>query len=166
MILVILLMYHSLNIYTDLRFRRTKNLWHLLFLVGAIPFIVRTCLGLEGMEILAYLFWGVLLWLLLGLFLETFRFFSPGDTKMLLVSGIWITSTQQGDYVVAGYAFAFFTTLFLFCLGLYYFLKNNAIHTLWLSLRNRLPIKVGNMPGALPIALGTWVAVLVLAWFH
>ena len=74
----ILIGYMILNVFTDLKYRKTKNIWHLLFLIVGIGITyfagIRT-----GKEILIVLAMA----LACGLLLETFKFSSPVIQKCL-----------------------------------------------------------------------------------
>lgn len=76
-LIILLVIYMSVNIYHDVRTLKTKNLWHLLF---AIIFVGWNITGHTGQTI--YL---LLLSMIFGLTLERFNQQLPGDTKMLVV---------------------------------------------------------------------------------
>ena len=79
------IIYAIVNLYTDIKYRSTKNYWHLIFLILGIFFAlnVRTL-----QEVLLSMFYT----LLLGLTLEKMKVSSPGDTKMLTITTIWLAS--------------------------------------------------------------------------
>ncbi|WP_121616790.1 hypothetical protein [Virgibacillus halodenitrificans] len=85
--LILFLIYHSLNVYTDAKFRITKNLWHLLFLVIGLLFYFVFAPANTWYHPLAAM--GIAL--VAGLILEFARMSSPGDTKMMAVTAILMT---------------------------------------------------------------------------
>lgn len=84
-IVSLFLIYMEVNVYTDFKYLRTKNVWHLLFLIIAIV------LGfLEEVSVLNVI--GIMLiTLIIGLMREKFPLvrMSPGDTKMLVVASMY-----------------------------------------------------------------------------
>lgn len=85
--LIIYLIYHSLNIYTDIKYRITKNLWHLLFLVIGLGFYYTFAFSNAWYHPLGAL--GVAL--IIGLIFERLGLSSAGDTKMLMVTAVYVT---------------------------------------------------------------------------
>lgn len=90
---VFLIFYHVVNIFTDIKWRVTKNLWHLLFFMGGVMLSIQALRGVSVGEILLFYALGVILWFCIGIFLETVvGMYSPGDTKMMLISALWLSS--------------------------------------------------------------------------
>ncbi|TKH20716.1 hypothetical protein FC692_28255, partial [Bacillus cereus] len=86
----LLLSYMFLNVFTDLKYRKTKNMWHLLFLILGIG--ITYLAGIRtGKEIVIVL----VMALACGLLLETFKFSSPGDTKMLVVVALYVSNVVE-----------------------------------------------------------------------
>ena len=114
----ILLGYMTLNIFTDLKYRKTKNIWHLLFLIVGIGITyfagIRT--GKEIMIVLAMA-------LACGLLLETFKFSSPGDTKMLVVVAIYVSNLVEESAILTAITLTAFHLLFFWVASVYRLIK-------------------------------------------
>lgn len=85
--LILYIVYHALNVLTDIKYRITKNLWHLLFLVIGLIFYYCFAFVNSWYHPLA----AMLITLFIGLFLEKLRLSSPGDTKMFMVTAIYLS---------------------------------------------------------------------------
>ena len=85
--LLMFVVYHVLNVYTDIKFRVTKNIWHLLFLLLGVGYYYGFSLGGEWYRPLL----AMLVALIIGLFLEMIRLSSPGDTKMFIVTALLLS---------------------------------------------------------------------------
>lgn len=113
--LILFLIYHSLNIYTDAKFRITKNLWHLLFLAIGLVYYYSFAFANTWYHPLAAM--GIVL--LIGIILEVARMSSPGDTKMMMVTTLFMTMMlPHHGYVRIALAVVLFH-LFLFAMVTY-----------------------------------------------
>ncbi|MGH0593628.1 hypothetical protein ACQVPY_15225 [Bacillus pretiosus] len=114
----ILLGYMTLNVFTDLKYRKTKNIWHLLFLIVGIGIAyfaeIRT-----GKEILIVLAMA----LACGLLLETFKFSSPGDTKMLVVVAVYVSNVVEESAILTAITLTAFHLLFFWIASVYRLIK-------------------------------------------
>ncbi|MGR5913111.1 hypothetical protein ACT7DG_30015 [Bacillus cereus] len=114
----ILIGYMILNVFTDLKYRKTKNIWHLLFLIVGIGITyfggIRT-----GKEILIVLAMA----LACGLLLETFKFSSPGDTKMLVVVAIYVSNLVEESAILTAITLTAFHLLFFWIASVYRLIK-------------------------------------------
>jgi len=85
--------YTIYNLYTDIRFRKTSNIQHVVFLVIGLCYFdhvhPNTLIVLPIM----------LLSLIFGLIIEKMRTSSPGDTKMFIVMSVWITSFTNDNLI-------------------------------------------------------------------
>lgn len=85
--LILYVVYHALNVFTDVKYRITKNLWHLLFLaVGLVYYYV---FAMENSWYHPLAAMGIAL--LIGLALEIMRLSSAGDTKMFMVTAVYLS---------------------------------------------------------------------------
>lgn len=84
---ILYIVYHTLNVITDLKYRITKNLWHLLFLIIGLSFYYGVAFENAWYHPLAALF----ITLLMGLVLEKMRLSSAGDTKMFIVTAVYLS---------------------------------------------------------------------------
>lgn len=114
----ILIGYMILNVFTDSKYRKTKNIWHLLFLIVGIGITyfagIRT-----GKEILIVLAMA----LACGLLLETFKFSSPGDTKMLVVVAIYVSNLVEESAILTAITLTAFHLLFFWIASVYRLIK-------------------------------------------
>ncbi|MEX3623647.1 hypothetical protein [Viridibacillus arvi] len=85
--IILYLLYHSLNVFTDIKYRITKNLWHLLFLVIGLGFYY----GFAFSNAWYHPLGALIVTLVIGLVLEKIRLSSPGDTKMFMVTAIYLS---------------------------------------------------------------------------
>jgi Flp pilus assembly protein protease CpaA len=85
LIYLLLTVYMSFNLYTDLKYLITKNLWHLMFLA------IGLCYALISNESFIAKIIVIFISLILGIALEKVSKISAGDTKMLCVSSIYLT---------------------------------------------------------------------------
>ncbi|MCF6094309.1 hypothetical protein L1765_10075 [Microaerobacter geothermalis] len=157
-----LAVYHLFNVWTDVRYRKTKNMWHLLFLL----------IGMGAYYFQPSVIWwrpwvGAIITLLLGLIFEGMKFSSPGDTKMLIVSAIWIGTifpSLSVYRVVLGVVLFHLSFFFVFSYislikkkGLKYALRSQILNlkamVLGLPLSNEKVVE--RFPGAITIALGS-----------
>ncbi|MGZ9772174.1 hypothetical protein ACXY7N_16190 [Bacillus toyonensis] len=113
-IIGLLLSYMSLNVFTDLKYRKTKNMWHLLFLIFGIGITYFTGIR-TGKEIVIVLATA----LACGLLLETFKFSSPGDTKMLVVVALYISNVVEESAVFTAITLTAFHLLFFWIASVY-----------------------------------------------
>lgn len=106
--------YVVINLYTDIRYRRTSNILHLISLIAALTYFDFT----KGSSYKVLVLMSIAL--VFGLLLEKMKTSSPGDTKMFIVMSVWISSLSSANPLK--------TTLF-FCIITY------AIHLgiAWLS---------------------------------
>ena len=168
----LLLLYNVVNVYTDIRWRKTKNFWHLLFFLASFLLLLINGPPLWSMEMLQLLFVAIIVWLLVGLFFETFRLFSPGDTKMLIVNASWVSFLT---YSASGWNSLVQTLLQFFGLILLTFLVGSISLTIrqfgwkatFASLYLRQTLKKANghnlsMPGAVPISLAVFITVFTI----
>lgn len=161
----ILLGYMALNVFTDLKYRKTKNIWHLLFLIVGIGITyfagIRT--GKEIVIVLAMA-------LACGLLLETFKFSSPGDTKMLVVVAIYVSNLVEESAILTAITLTAFHLLFFWIASVYRLIKilgfvgafkDQLEHAA--SIFGKLPKKdiqlIQSFPGACSILLGAIVYV-------
>lgn len=155
-----LCIYHLLNVYTDIKYRITKNMWHLLFFItGTILFFV------TGNSVISYLSL-VILSLLVGVILETFKISAAGDTKMCIVSCIWLGMmiNQMAALIVLG-LYVFYIGLFFIISyvalirrkGLAWVLKDQLYNLKSLYSKTALTKEpaIKNFPGAVVIAIGS-----------
>ncbi|MBH0348033.1 hypothetical protein [Bacillus pacificus] len=113
-IIGLLLSYMFLNVFTDLKYRKTKNMWHLLFLIFGIGTTYFTGIR-TGKEIVIVLAMA----LACGLLLETFKFSSPGDTKMLVVVALYISNVVEESAVFTAITLTAFHLLFFWIASMY-----------------------------------------------
>ncbi|EOP02219.1 hypothetical protein ICS_05551 [Bacillus cereus BAG2O-3] len=113
-IIGLLLSYMSLNVFTNLKYRKTKNMWHLLFLIFGIGITYFTGIR-TGKEIVIVLAMA----LACGLLLETFKFSSPGDTKMLVVVALYISNVVEESAVFTAITLTAFHLLFFWIASVY-----------------------------------------------
>ena len=114
----ILIGYMTLNVFTDLKYRKTKNIWHFLFLIVGIGITyfagIRT--GKEIVIVLAMA-------LACGLLLETFKFSSPGDTKMIIVVALYISNVVEETAILTAITLTAFHLLFFWIASVYRLIK-------------------------------------------
>ncbi|MEB8956334.1 hypothetical protein P4H11_25110, partial [Bacillus cereus] len=114
----LLLSYMFLNVFTDLKYRKTKNMWHLLFLILGIgiTYLAGTRTGKEIAIVLVMA-------LVCGLLLETFKFSSPGDTKMLVVVGLYVSNVVEESAMLTAITLTAFHLLFFWIASVYRLIK-------------------------------------------
>lgn len=187
----LLVAYHAFNVYTDVKWRITKNLWHLLFFLGGVMLSGQALRGEGIKEILTFYALSVILWLCIGIFMETaVGMFSPGDTKMIVVSALWLAASAGERYRETLLSFGFGVCMSLLIAGLIVMIRNHGIKQLveefksqlffWLTvgmnpfraiealkaMKRRVrdeqnnPMKSKNIPAAIPIAAGTFLALM------
>ncbi|MBY3621115.1 hypothetical protein M2444_004750 [Paenibacillus sp. PastF-3] len=84
--LILLIVYNGFNMYCDVRWRITKNLWHVLYLLLFLTLIIVQ----QGTAVLWAVGWGCIAFLFYGLLLEAAGSTAPGDTKMMMTNGLGI----------------------------------------------------------------------------
>ena len=162
----ILLGYMTLNVFTDLKYRKTKNIWHLLFLIVGIGITyfagIRT--GKEIVIVLAMA-------LACGLLLETFKFSSPGDTKMLVVVAIYVSNLVEESAILTAITLTAFHLLFFWIASVYRLIKilgfvgaikdqlEHAVSIFGAKLPKKEIQLIQSFPGACSILLGAIVYV-------
>lgn len=115
---LLLLIYHAFNIYTDLKWRITKSIWHLIFFLGGVLLSANSLKGEGFKEIAIFYALSVVLWLLIGLILESALMYSPGDTKMMIVSALWLSALAGESYGDTLVAFGFGVAASLMFVGM------------------------------------------------
>ena len=117
-IMGLFLSYMVLNVFTDLKYRKTKNIWHFIFLVVGLGITyfagIRT-----GKEIVIVLTMA----LVCGLLLETFKFSSPGDTKMLVVAALYVSDVAEESAMLTAITLTAFHLLFFWIASVYRLIK-------------------------------------------
>lgn len=161
-ILLVFIIYHAFNIYTDCKYRKTKNWWHLWFL-----FIGFSIFFAQGYSPWYKPFAALGVIFVIGILLEMFRQSSPGDTKMLMVSAVFMTSlVPKSHFIHVAVGIVVFHILF-FALYTYFFLfkKKGVFNTFreqWITVKSilipGLPIDktkiFEHFPGATTIVSG------------
>lgn len=117
-ILVLFIIYLSFNVFTDIRQRITKNYWHLCFLI--LGSLSSYFFGTRNME---EVFVVMISALICGLVCELFKFSSPGDTKMLIVSSMYLIHFVQGQAITVAITFTVFHILFFTIASIYRLIK-------------------------------------------
>lgn len=133
-------------VYTDVKYRITKNMWHLVFAVIALAY--STVFGLLGG------FAGSLITMVLTVFVginlfERIHVFCPGDTKMLAVGAAWVHAYYIGNGGPTDYAIA--ATIAMWAVVHVVFCVVNFI-------RKRNFKEIISYPGAVTIAPGVLLA--------
>ncbi|MFJ8221005.1 hypothetical protein [Bacillus cereus] len=162
----ILIGYMTLNVFTDLKYRKTKNIWHLLFLIVGIGITyfagIRT--GKEIVIVLAMA-------LACGLLLETFKFSSPGDTKIIIVVALYISNVVKETAILTAITLTAFHLLFFWIASVYRLIKilgfvgafEDQLQHAASIFGSKLPKKeiqlIQSFPGACSILLGAIVYV-------
>lgn len=163
-----LLIYNALNVWTDIRWRKTKNAWHLCF---AFLFIgVLSVSSLNFYDFVEDMFWGFFLWLLIGLLFEQKGMFAPGDTKMLMVNAVGISVLTFGQNQVgldhAMYVYGGMETAVFFLLSLYQLTRRFGMRAVVYSLMSSarfLGSSEVRMPGAVPISVGVLLTIIIIS---
>lgn len=165
-VLFALLAYHIVNIYTDVRYRLTKNLWHLLFFLAGTVFYFSLQLDLAGYFI------SLGLALVFGLVMEFTKITCPGDTKMCIATSIWLAVLGAPAFISI-FGFYFFYLFILVACTLMVIIRNkgirwtisNQIHNLR-ALITRTPMYsekvIASFPGAVAISIGAFFQILYL----
>ncbi|MFC9450004.1 hypothetical protein ACFTSE_28170 [Bacillus cereus] len=163
-IMGLFLSYMVLNVFTDLKYRKTKNVWHFIFLIVGLGITyfagIRT-----GKEIVIVLTMA----LVCGLLLETFKFSSPGDTKMLVVVALYVSNVVEESAILTAITLTAFHLLFFWIASVYRLIKilgfvgaikDQLEHAASIS-GVKLPKKeiklIQSFPGACSILLGAMV---------
>ncbi|WP_237982732.1 hypothetical protein [Bacillus thuringiensis] len=167
----ILIGYMILNVFTDLKYRKTKNMWHLLFLILGIGITyfngVRT-----GKEIAIVL----VMALVCGLLLETFKFSSPGDTKMLMVVALYVSNVVEESAMLTAITLTAFHLLFFWIASVYRLIKilgfigaikdqlEHAASIFGVKLPKKEIQLIQSFPGACSILLGALIYVAFIIY--
>ncbi|HHT7067612.1 hypothetical protein [Bacillus thuringiensis] len=162
----ILIGYMTLNVFTDLKYRKTKNIWHLLFLIVGIG--ITYFAGIRaGKEIVIVL----VMALACGLLLETFKFSSPGDTKMLVVVALYVSNVVEESAMLTAITLTAFHLLFFWIASVYRLIKilgfvgaikdqlEHAVSIFGAKLPKKEIQLIQSFPGACSILLGAIVYV-------
>lgn len=114
----LLLCYMILNVYTDLKYRKTKNVWHALFL--SIGLVVTYMVNARTMKDMVSV---MIVALICGLIMEMFKFSSPGDTKMLAVVALYVGNLVEDSAIVTAITLTAFHLLFIWFISVYRLIK-------------------------------------------
>ncbi len=163
-IMGLFLSYMVLNVFTDLKYRKTKNIWHFIFLVVGLGITyfagIRT-----GKEIVIVLTMA----LVCGLLLETFKFSSPGDTKMLVVAALYVSDVAEESAMLTAITLTAFHLLFFWIASVYRLIKilgfvgaikdqlEHAASIFGVKLPKKEIKLIQSFPGACSILLGAMV---------
>lgn len=79
------IIYATVNVVTDIKYRITKNYWHLFFLLFGICYTAKVR-SIQEITL------AILFSLFIGLLLEQVKASSAGDTKMLIVTTVWLSA--------------------------------------------------------------------------
>ncbi len=82
--IIMFVLYHIFNVYTDIKYRITKNLWHLLFMIIGLTYYYGFAYEGELFRPLLTMFVA----LGIGLIFEKMRLSSAGDTKMFIITAL------------------------------------------------------------------------------
>lgn len=85
-IAALILCYNVVNMYTDIRWRITKNVWHLLYFLFFLSYAMYMNLSIT----LWLVVFAITIPLLFGLALEKAGSTGPGDTKMMITNALGI----------------------------------------------------------------------------
>ncbi|MDH5163382.1 hypothetical protein [Heyndrickxia oleronia] len=167
-LLIAVTLYYGVNIYTDIRYRKTKNIWHLLFLLSGGVFYFT-----QGFPIINFI-GALVLALLFGLLLEAFKITYAGDTKMCIVSAVWLSSLQGTIYITVLGLYVFYLLIILLISyfviirrkGWNWTIKNQLFNIKSLIFKTSLVSEriFERFPGAVAIGIGTYLQVLYLMW--
>ncbi|MEW4206197.1 MULTISPECIES: hypothetical protein [Bacillus cereus group] len=163
-IMGLFLSYMVLNVFTDLKYRKTKNIWHFIFLIAGLSITyfagIRT-----GKEIVIVLTMA----LVCGLLLETFKFSSPGDTKMLVVVALYVSNVVEESAMLTAITLTAFHLLFFWIASVYRLIKilgfvgavkdqlEHAASIFGVKLPKKEIKLIESFPGACSILLGAMV---------
>ncbi|PDY15590.1 MULTISPECIES: hypothetical protein [Bacillus cereus group] len=163
-IMGLFLSYMVLNVFTDLKYRKTKNIWHFIFLIVGLGITyfagIRT-----GKEIVIVLTMA----LVCGLLLETFKFSSPGDTKMLVVAALYVSNVVEESAMLTAITLTAFHLLFFWIASIYRLIKilgfvgaikdqlEHAASIFGVKLPKKEIKLIQSFPGACSILLGAMV---------
>ncbi|MDA2626988.1 hypothetical protein PDQ36_27810 [Bacillus cereus] len=163
-IMGLFLSYMVLNVFTDLKYRKTKNIWHFIFLIVGLGITyfagIRT-----GKEIVVVLTMA----LVCGLLLETFKFSSPGDTKMLVVVALYVSNVVEESAMLTAITLTAFHLLFFWIASVYRLIKilgfvgavkdqlEHAASIFGVKLPKKEIKLIESFPGACSILLGAMV---------
>ncbi|WP_409978454.1 prepilin peptidase [Anoxybacteroides rupiense] len=112
--------YATVNLITDIKYRRTKNYWHLIFFALGIYYAY---LERSVQEIVFAIFLSISI----GLLLERNKVFSAGDTKMVIVTCIWLSFlVSLPIFQLVCFVFLFYL-LPLLAMGFFFMIKRNGV---------------------------------------
>ncbi|ANV74182.1 hypothetical protein N7988_29575 (plasmid) [Bacillus cereus] len=163
-IMGLFLSYMVLNVFTDLKYRKTKNIWHFIFLI--VGLVITYFAGIRtGKEIVVVLTMA----LVCGLLLETFKFSSPGDTKMLVVVALYVSNVVEESAMLTAITLTAFHLLFFWIASVYRLIKilgfvgaikdqlEHAASIFGVKLPKKEIKLIQSFPGACSILLGAMV---------
>ncbi|WP_144495639.1 hypothetical protein [Bacillus thuringiensis] len=163
-IMGLFLSYMVLNVFTDLKYRKTKNIWHFIFLIAGLS--ITYFAGIRsGKEIVIVLTMA----LVCGLLLETFKFSSPGDTKMLVVVALYVSNVVEESAMLTAITLTAFHLLFFWIASVYRLIKilgfvgavkdqlEHAASIFGVKLPKKEIKLIESFPGACSILLGAMV---------
>ncbi|HFJ9281156.1 TPA: hypothetical protein ACGW6Z_005419 [Bacillus cereus] len=163
-IMGLFLSYMVLNVFTDLKYRKTKNVWHFIFLI--VGLCITYFAGIRtGKEIVIVL----IMALVCGLLLETFKFSSPGDTKMLVVVALYVSNVVEESAMLTAITLTAFHLLFFWIASVYRLIKilgfvgaikdqlEHATSIFGVKLPKKEIKLIQSFPGACSILLGAMV---------
>ncbi|PEB54621.1 hypothetical protein COO03_05105 [Bacillus sp. AFS098217] len=168
----LLLSYMFLNVFTDLKYRKTKNAWHALFLMLGVVITyfghVRTLKEIGIVLVMA---------MVCGLILEMFKFSSPGDTKMLIVAALYISNVVEESAMLTAIILTAFHLSFFWIASVYRLIKilgfagaikdqfQHAASIFGVKLPKQEIQLIKSFPGACSILLGA-VVYIAFTLFH
>lgn len=136
--MVLIGVYNVFNMYCDIRWRITKNLWHLLFMLIFLGMVIWQAPSSVGWILLG----GCFAFLFGGLLLERVGSTAPGDTKMMMANGVGLSSyilLVKGEFVLADFRNAMFLyagslVLLLFLIDAYRFARKYGVKRVFVTL--------------------------------
>lgn len=112
---IVILVYHSVNIITDVKYRKTKNIWHLIFIIiGCVQYLFNSLVLRNNMFQFLNLTIACGVVLFMGIVLEELKYSSPGDTKMSIVTLVLLISVSPLSIFYTTFIFIFCNILFSF----------------------------------------------------
>lgn len=158
--------YVIINLYTDIRYRRTSNILHFISLIIALTYFDFT----KGSSYKVLVLMSIAL--AFGLLLEKMKTSSPGDTKMFIVMSVWISSLSSGNPLKTTLMFCITTYVIHLFIAWISWVRKKGIWTVLKEQRTQLMILITpgaplskeiifeNWPGAINMCIG---AILTLA---
>lgn len=166
----VFLVYHLVNIYTDVKYRVTKNIWHLAFLIIGLGYYYGYANSSPWYKPVATM----VLTLGIGLILEYLKQSSPGDTKMLVITSLLISLTlpYQGYIRIAAAVIIFHLAILAIIAYFKLFQKHGVLQTFKYQFSDikafftpGIPISkeviFDHFPGAITIMLGSVMYTLI-----